>query len=98
MVIEDVYEELRRCGAVQSSAAFSEHWLGMEKSYLRCLRAKRRKPSAKALATCALRLRRRAAQFDQSSLPRVQGWALRYGELADRCLTELLTTCESAHE
>ena len=94
-MIEAVYEELRRSGAVLTGAAFSSDWLGMEESYFRCLRAKHRRPSVRALATCAVRLRRRAALLDQSSLPQVRQRANRYSELADRCLNELLLACEN---
>lgn len=95
-MIEAVYEELRRSGVVRTGARFSADWLGMEESYFRCLRAKGRSPSAKALATCAVRLRRRAALLERSSLSQVRQRASTYSELADRCLNELLLTCESA--
>lgn len=96
IVIEEVFEELRRSGVVRTGARFSADWLGMEESYFRCLRAKGRNPSVKALATCAVRLRRRAALLEGSSLPQVRQHAGRYSDLADRCLNELLLSCERA--
>ena len=39
-MIETIYEELRGIGVVRSSDDFSSSWLGKERSYMRCLRAK----------------------------------------------------------
>lgn len=90
-MIEDIFYELKTLGAVHNTDEFSTNWLGREKSYLRCLRAKRREPSSTALATCAVRLLRTADGFNASLLQpsRLKGTKLR--SLADRCLEEILT-------
>lgn len=94
-MIESIFEELKGIGAVTSSTDFSEEWLGMERSYFRGLRAKRRDPSAKALATCAARLKRHAVTLQSSSLPQVREWANGYNRLAEECVAELLSACEN---
>jgi len=94
-MIEMIFEELKRHGLVTSGSDFSEDWLGMEASYFRAVRTKHRTVSAKALATCAARLKRHANALQASSYPSVRergGW---YAQLAESCVSELLTTCES---
>ncbi len=55
-MIEEIFEQLKDLGAVSSTDDFSTQWLGRERSYMRCLRAKQRDPSAQVLANlcCAL--------------------------------------------
>lgn len=94
-VVEIVFEELKRQGIVFSGRDFSEDWLGMEGSYFRAVRTKHRTASVKAVATCAAKLRRRADALRHSSMPQVQAQAADYNALADRCLSEVLSACES---
>lgn len=94
-MIETVFAELRNSGVVHTGAAFSQDWLGMEESYWRCLRAKRRPPSPKALATCAARLRKKAQLFGLSTLPEAKLMARRMDQLAEQCVEELLAVCEN---
>ena len=91
-MIEMIFEELREIGAVKSSNDFSSQWLGMEKSYLRCLRAKSRQPSAKALANCASRLKRTVEVLTSSDDRRAEVLGERLGRLANGCVEELLAT------
>lgn len=93
-MIETVFQELERCGAVSSGADFSRRWLGMEESYWRCLKSKRRSPSIQALANCAVRLRRKAQLLEKSSLPEAKGVAQRMVLLSERCVEELLTNSD----
>jgi len=95
MAIEIVYEELRKLGSVKAGSDFSENWLGMQEGYYRGLRNKRRDPSAKALATCAVRLKRHARMLEVSTFPQVQRIANSYDMLAEHCVSALLTACES---
>lgn len=90
-MIDSVFEDLVRLGAVRSQSEFSTYWLGMEESYVRGLHSKGRQPSARALATCAARLRRRAEVFGGSPVPQMVAAGLRFEALADRCVEELLT-------
>lgn len=94
-MIEIVFEELKRQGIVSSGTDFSEDWLGMEGSYFRAVRTRHRTASVRAMATCAARLKRRADVLRRSSMPQVQAQAEHCNSLADRCLSEVLTACES---
>ena len=91
-LLEGIYKELREFGAVQSTDDFSIRWLGMNESYLRCLRARQRQPSAKVLAHCAMRLRRASGlltSVDQP--PKVRAVATRMQKLADLCADAVFT-------
>lgn len=94
-MIEAIYEELKKLGAVTSRTDFSEEWLGMEGSYFRGRRVKERSPSPRALATCAVKLRKRASILQDSAYPQARVVATRYHLLADRCLDGLLATCDA---
>jgi hypothetical protein len=89
-MIEEVFKELERSGLVDSGADFSRDWLGMEESYWRCLKFKGRQPSAKALANCAARLRRKAQLLERSSLPEAKTVAQRMDLLSSSCVEKLL--------
>ena len=89
-MIEAVYEELRGIGVVRSSDDFSSSWLGKERSYMRCLRAKQRKPSATALATCAVRLLKSVDGLKYNMAPSMAVRSQRMRKLADRCLEQIL--------
>jgi hypothetical protein len=95
-MIEMVFKELERWGVVSSGADFSRSWLGMEESYWRCLKAKRRPPSTVAIVNCAARLRRKAQLLEQSSLPEAKRAAQRMNALANQCVDELLSASEGA--
>jgi hypothetical protein len=94
-MIDTIYEELKRLGAVSSKTAFSEEWLGMEGSYFRGRRGRDGDTSIKALANCASRLRRRASALRDSSMPQVRERSAQYLALADTCLSELLALGEN---
>ncbi len=91
-MIETIYEELKRLGAVRNCDQFSSDWLGMEKSYLRVLRAKGREPSAKAIARCASRLKRDSQHLISIDKRGYKSAAQRLDQLADRCIAEMLQT------
>ena len=90
-MIEDIFCELRKLGAVRNTDEFSTKWLGREKSYLRCLRARQRDPSSIALATCAVRLLRTADGLSVNLLQPVQAKSIQLRSLANKCLEEILT-------
>lgn len=94
-MIESIFDGLRDIGAVTSGTDFSEEWLGMEGSYFRGLKAKQRHPSAKALANCAVRLKKRARMLEVSTYPQVRVAATRYQMLADQCLDGLMAVCDA---
>jgi hypothetical protein len=88
-MIEEIFEQLKDLGAVSSTDDFSTKWLGRERSYMRCLRAKQRDPSAQVLATCAVRLLRTADSVG-TTMPWSRRDSLR--SLANTCLEALLST------
>jgi hypothetical protein len=90
-MVEAVLEELKRWGVVSGGADFSRTWLGMEESYWRSLKSKRRRPSPQAIATCAARLHRKARLMEKSTLPEARRVADRLALLANRCVEELLS-------
>lgn len=94
-MIETIYEELKKLGAVSSRTDFSEEWLGMEGSYFRGRRGREGDASTRALANCAARLRRRASALQTSTMPQVRERSEQYLALADSCLERLLSACEN---
>ena len=90
-MIEIIFDELKKVGAVHSSAEFSRDWLGMEESYLRGIRARNRIPSAKALANCALKLRTAGKSFSESQIPIVAERGHLMTQLGDACINEILS-------
>jgi hypothetical protein len=94
-LIEGLFRELRALGAATSTDDFSENWLGMNKSYLRCLRARNRNPSPRALVQCATRLRKASGSMLASEQgPAFKKVAKRMGQLADVCSKELFSMSE----
>ncbi len=87
-MIEYIFDELKNLGEVRSTDDFSMKWLGRERSYMRCLRSKRREPSAQVLATCAVRLLRSADSFE-AGLTAIRREKMR--TLANNCLDALLS-------
>lgn len=89
-MIEVVFEELKSSGVVKSGNEFSRDWLGMEESYMRSLRAKKRQPSAKVLARCAKRLKQTGDALSSSAMKSVLSSGQKCHLLADLCVKELL--------
>lgn len=90
--IFSIMAELQVLGLVRCSTDFSIDWLGREGSYIRCLRTKKRRPSAQVLATCAVRLLKLA---DITGSAKTDGVAVdrqTLRNLANRCLDALLET------
>ena len=87
-MLENIFDEMKSLGEVRSADDFSMKWLGRERSYMRCLRSKRREPSAQVLETCAVRLLRSADSVD-AGLTYTRREKMR--SLANTCLEELLS-------
>ena len=88
-MIELIFEELRETGAIRSGVDFSQNWLGMEGSYWRGLRAKRREPSLKAIARCAVKLRAVADDLSTIENPQIAATQARLRRLADGCVGQI---------
>lgn len=93
-VIENLFEELRDIGAVTSTVDFSVEWLGMQHSYLRCLRARNKRPSTKAWANLAVKLRHASQSLAQNKQPKVRRTSKYLAKMSDRCLEEIIAAGE----
>lgn len=93
-MIENVYEELKQLGAVRSVDQFSREWLGMERSYMRVMKAKGRKPSAKVIATCAARLRSHGKHLMSVDKRGYHLAASALNLLADKCISDMISQYE----
>ena len=95
-MIEAIYRELKKLGAVRNRDQFSSEWLGMERSYMRVLRSKQRQPSAKAMARCAARLRRESMHISRIDMRGFGMAAAKLGMLADSCMDDIMerATCD----
>jgi hypothetical protein len=89
MKIEQVFVELKDAGQVRSTDDFSREWLGMEDSYLRCIRAKDRSPSPRALINCAVKLKRTGDALKSSSIAEVKAKGERMRTLARDCVGQV---------
>ena len=88
-MIEIIFERLKSAGIVNSANEFSIKWLGMEESYMRCIKAKDRDPSPRALINCAVKLKRTGDALRTSNIAvvKAQGDSLR--GLARDCVEEV---------
>ena len=89
-MIEDIFEGMRRIGAVRTAAEFSINWLGREGSYMRGLKSKRRRASPAVLAICAVRLLRTADGLKSAGVPIADAKQLHLRNLANGCLEGIL--------
>ena len=55
-VLNEVYDLLKKIGAVDNESEFSTDWIARSECYLRTLRFKRASPSVSTLAICASKL------------------------------------------
>lgn len=84
-ILEQIRDELTKCGAVASNKEFCEGWLARDESYMRGLKLRRLDPSAATLATCASKLGYYAHHLASSSKPEHQDWRQRFIKLRQLC-------------
>ena len=84
-ILEQVCDELTKCGAVASNREFCENWLARDPSYMRGLRFRDLDPSAATMATCSSKLAYYAKHLAQSSQPQHQDWHQRFRKLHQLC-------------
>jgi hypothetical protein len=85
--IDNVYQRLSKLNLAHSMSYYSNHWLGMEKSYYRNKLCKRRSASARVYGRLAKRLMQEAAAR------RMMGQktqAKEISELASACINAIL--------
>ena len=95
-MIIDIYDELKRLGVVEYTTEFSRDWLGMGESYMRCLRANNRQPSARAIARCAISLRNASEKLRLDPKSKVRAAGARLEKLAEHCMDEILRVSSDA--
>lgn len=89
-MIENIFEGLRDIGIVRSRDQFSAEWLGREKSYLRSLQYKNRKPSVAVLAVCGARLLKNAEQLNKADAAIAKAKSAELRRLANSCFEQIL--------
>ncbi len=92
--MEKLYQQLLGLGAVRTTSEFSIEWLGMQHSYLRCLRDRNKSPSTKAWATLSVRLRHASQSLAQNEHPKVRKTSKYFRQLSDRCIDEIVAAGE----
>jgi hypothetical protein len=85
----EVRDQLMRSGVIRSECEFSEQWLGKSECYVRVLRYSGCEPSADAWANCAAKLGALTKHLSESSDAHHQHWARVFGDLRERCYTEM---------
>ena len=60
-VLDEVYDLLKKIGAVDNESEFSRDWLARSECYMRTLRFKQANPSVGTLAICASKLQHYAS-------------------------------------
>ena len=82
-VLNEVYDLLKKIGAVSSESEFSRDWLCRSECYVRTLRFKRVKPSVGTLAICASKLQHYGHCMTATEAQTQLG--NRFIELSERC-------------
>jgi hypothetical protein len=86
-VIDLAFEKLKSLNLAKTTNEYSEHWLGMEISYYRCLTSKGRKASARVYGQLARKL------MDEAANRRFNGQnkdAKEIGDLASACINAII--------
>ncbi len=86
----EIFDSLRAAGMVRSENEFSIEWLGMEESYVRCMKFKDRTPSPRALINCAVKLKNTADALKASRVACVNAQGDKLRALARDCVTHVL--------
>ena len=60
-VLNEVYDLLKKIGAVDNESEFSTDWLARSECYMHSLRFKQANPSVVTLAICAIKMQRYAS-------------------------------------
>lgn len=82
-VLDDVFELLKKIGAVSSEAEFSKDWLGRSECYLRTMRFKDAQPSIGTVAICASKLRHHGEKMIQTATHETLG--KQFLSLSEQC-------------
>ena len=82
-VLDEVYDLLKKIGAVDNESEFSTDWLARSECYMRTLRFKQANPSVGTLAICASKLQHYGRCM--TATERHTQLGNRFIELSERC-------------
>ena len=82
-VLNEVYDLLKKIGAVDNESEFSRDWLARSECYMRTLRFKQANPSVGTLAICASKLQHYASCMTATEAQTQLGNC--FIELSERC-------------
>ena len=92
MVLNEVFEVLKRIGAVRSESEFSKDWLGRSECYLRNMRFNGLAPSVSSVAVCASKLQHYGARMCATEQHKQLGEE--FLDLAEQCHNHINSTAE----
>ena len=88
-VLDEVYDLLKKIGAVDNESEFSTDWLARSECYMRTLRFKQANPSVGTLAICASKLQHYASCMTATDAHAKLGKQFR--KLSQQCHTQINT-------
>ena len=88
-VLDEVYDLLKKIGAVDNESEFSRDWLARSECYMRTLRFKQANPSAGTLAICASKLQHYGRCM--TATERHAQLAKQFIELSEKCHKQINT-------
>ena len=88
-VLDEVYDLLKKIGAVDNESEFSTDWLARSECYMRTLRFKQANPSVGTLAICASKLQHYASCMTATDAHAKLG--KQFIKLSEQCHTQINT-------
>ena len=88
-VLDEVYDLLKKIGAVDNESEFSRDWLARSECYMRTLRFKQANPSVGTLAICASKLQHYASCMTATDAHAKLG--KQFIKLSEQCHTQINT-------
>ena len=92
-VLNEVYDLLKKIGAVASESEFSRDWLARSECYMRTLRFKHANPSVGTLAICASRLQHYA--YCMTLKNSHNELSQRFNQLSNQCHQQINSQAQS---
>ena len=95
-VLTEVYDLLKKIGAVDNESEFSTDWLARSECYMRTLRFKQANPSVGTLAICASKLQHYASCM--TATDRHAKLGKQFIKLSEQCHTQINTDAKGCWE
>ena len=92
-VLDEVYDLLKKIGAVDNESECSTDWLARSECYMRTLRFKQANPSVGALAICASKLQHYASCMTATDAHAKLG--KQFIKLSEQCHTQINTDAKA---